>query len=83
MRLREAIIEQWKERSFEIGESHAEEKIEEVEEYKNTSDLLCHCMSIDDDGLKVIAEKIGMPYSDFSSFLQTFIALDQGCKTNQ
>ncbi len=75
MDLRTAIIEQWKERFSGAKQPYADDKVEEVNKCKNTSDLLYHCILIDTIGKRIISEK--MNYPNFSNFVDDFHRIDQ------
>lgn len=74
--LRNAIIEQWKER-FDEDESYVNKKLNDINNCQNINDLLYHCMNIDSNGHSIIAKKINMSATNFSLFISTFRMLDQ------
>lgn len=76
--LKQAIIEQWKERFDTNDPSYSSSKIKETKLCADTSQLLYHCMNIDLQGRHIIASKLKISHRDFAFFLSSFRALDQG-----
>ena len=76
--IKEAIIEQWRERFGVKKPLYSENKITEIEKCTTIDKILSHTMNIDLDGRNLIADKIQISHRDFAFFLSAYRALAQG-----